>query len=154
MATFSNTLSQEQITFIHAQKMFFVGSCAGGRDVNISPKGVTPLRILGANMAVYPDFHGSGNRTAEDIAEGSSVTLMFCSFDTSPYILRLFCTGEILKPGDAAFNTLLAHWDGMNKNEVRQMFLLKIKKVQSSCGYGVPVFEYIGGRKAAENLGA
>jgi len=154
MAKFFDSLTPEHIVFIRAQKVFFIGSCAGGRDVNISPKGIFPLRVLGADMVAYLDLYGSGNRTAEDIAEGSPVTVMFCSFDETPLILRLFCTGEILKPGDAGFDELFVHWEGMAREGVRQIFPLKIKKVQSSCGYGVPVFGYSGEKEAATKLTA
>ncbi|MDD2915984.1 MAG: pyridoxamine 5'-phosphate oxidase family protein [Gallionella sp.] len=139
MAIYFDSLTQKHIDFIRAQKMFFIGSCAGGRNVNISPKGGIPLCILGADMLAYLDLYGSNNRTAEDIAEGSPVTVMFCSFDATPLILRLFCIGEIMKPSDAGFDVLFAHWDGIDITKVRQIFLLKICKVQSSCGYGVPI---------------
>ncbi|MBI5178014.1 MAG: outer membrane protein assembly factor BamE [Nitrospinae bacterium] len=152
MAKLFDSLTEEHIAFIKEQKLFFVGSAAGGRDVNISPKGIFPFRVLGASEAACLDLYGSGNRTAEDIAEGSPVTVMFCSFDESPLILRLFCAGESVKPSDAKFDGLFANWEGMDKNGVRQIFLLKIKQVQSACGYGVPVFKYSGEKHVAEEL--
>ncbi len=132
--------------------MFFVGTSAPGKSVNVSPKGVTPLKVLGKNKAAYIDFAGSGNRTAEDIAEGSTVTVMFCSFSAEPLILRLFCNGEAVTPSDAKFAELSLLWPDVPGKHVRTIFMLDIFKVQTSCGYGVPVFEYIGLKPTVSGL--
>lgn len=63
---------------------------------------------------------------------------MFCSFGESPRILRLFCTGEVIEWDSPRFEGFL---EKMGKNKIdgaRAVISLKIWKVQTSCGYGVP----------------
>ncbi len=90
----------------------------------------------------YIHTSGSGNRTAEDLAAGSSVTLMFCSFEEKPLILRLYCRGETLAPGDPRFDELLPLWDDFACERIRNIFLFDVFRVQESCGWGVPLFSY------------
>lgn len=37
---------------------------------------------------------GSGNETANHILQNGRITFMWCSFETRPLILRLYCYGE------------------------------------------------------------
>lgn len=157
MGKFYDSLDEKQMDFIKAQKVFFVGTSSAKNGINISPKGLYPVKVLDSNRVAYMGLPGSGNRTADDIAEGSSVTLMFCSFDENPKILRLFCTGETLKKGDADFNKLASLWDtgdgnGKTAERARDIFLLHIEKVHTSCGYGVPIFSYVGDKRQATTL--
>ena len=50
-----------QRDFIARQHMFFVATAAAGGRVNLSPKGLDALRVLGPNMVAYLDRTGSGN---------------------------------------------------------------------------------------------
>jgi predicted pyridoxine 5'-phosphate oxidase superfamily flavin-nucleotide-binding protein len=52
-----------QRDFILRQQMFFVATAAAGGRVNLSPKGLDGLRVLGPNAVVYLDRTGSGNET-------------------------------------------------------------------------------------------
>ena len=157
MGKFSESLGEEHVDFIKTQKIFFVGTAADKKGVNISPKGIYSIKVLDKNRVAYLGLPGSGNRTAEDIAEGSSVTLMFCSFDEKPMIVRLFCKGETFRKGDVGFDKLAALWNGdSGKNpaeRARDIFLLHIERVQRSCGFGVPIYSYIGDKKEAGQLG-
>lgn len=152
MAKFFDSLNQSHLDFIAAQKIFFIGSTAPGKDTNISPKGMFDLKDVGPNRLAYIHTSGSGNRTAEDLAAGSGVTLMFCSFDEKPLILRLYCRGEALAPGDPRFEELLPRWDGFARERIRNIFLFDVFRVQESCGYGVPLFSYKGERPDGQNL--
>jgi hypothetical protein len=156
MGKFYDSLEKKHIRFIEAQKIFFVGTASGDKGINISPKGVYPVKVLDKNRVAYLGLAGSGNRTAQDIAAGSGVTLMFCSFDENPGILRLFCRGEALKKDDAGFNRLASLWDGgdgrKSAERAREIFLLHVEKVHTSCGFGVPVFSYIGDKPEAGRL--
>ena len=157
MGKFFESLSEEHVGFIKAQKVFFVGTVSGEKGINISPKGVYSIKVLDKNRVAYLSLPGSGNRTAEDIAEGSGVTLMFCSFDEKPMIVRLFCKGETFEKGGDGFEKLAALWDGDGgKNgaaRARDIFLLHIEKVQRSCGFGVPIYSYVGDKREAGQLG-
>ena len=156
MAKFFDSLEKEHISFIEAQKMFFVGTATADKGINLSPKGIYSVKILDKNRVACLSLPGTGNRTAQDIAEGSSVTLLFCSFDEKPMIVRLFCIGETFKKGDDGFDKLAALWNGDGgKNpaeRARDIFLLHIRKVQRSCGFGVPIFSYIGDKKESKLL--
>lgn len=156
MGKFYNSLDEKQMDFIKAQKVFFVGTSSAKNGINISPKGIYPVKVLDSKRVAYLGLSGSGNRTAKDIAEGSSVTLMFCSFDENPKIVRLFCRGEAFQKGENGFAKLAALWnggDGENPAErARDIFLLHIEKVHLSCGFGVPIFSYAGDKRQASLL--
>lgn len=152
MAKLFDFLNQSHLDFIAAQKVFFIGSTAPGKDTNISPKGMFDLKNVGPNRLAYIHTSGSGNRTAEDLAAGSGVTLMFCGFDEKPLILRLYCRGEALVPSDPRFEELLPLWDGFTDKRIRNIFLFDVFRVQESCGWGVPLFSYTGERPESRLL--
>ncbi|MDH5543232.1 MAG: pyridoxamine 5'-phosphate oxidase family protein [Nitrospinota bacterium] len=152
MAKLFDSLEQEHIDFINAQKLFFTGTNSGSKGVNISPKGIEPLKILGPNSIAYIDFIGSGNRMAEDLMEGSPVTIMFCSFDEKPLILRLYCNGKTIKNGEPGFDDKISLWNRKPDKNIRQVFIFDITKVMTSCGWGVPLFKYNGERSESRKL--
>ncbi|MBI5638309.1 MAG: pyridoxamine 5'-phosphate oxidase family protein [Nitrospinae bacterium] len=152
MAKVFDSLNQSHLDFIASQKIFFIGSAASGKDTNVSPKGMFDLKSVGPNRLAYIHTPGSGNRTAEDIAAGNTVTLMFCSFDEKPLILRLYCRGEALAPGDPRFEELLPLWNGFAREQVRDIFVFSVHRVQESCGWGVPLFTYNGERPEGNRL--
>jgi hypothetical protein len=86
-------LSDLDKEFITNQHMFFIASCSG-KEVNLSPRGYDCFRVTGDSEAVFLDYAGSGNRTATDITANGEVTVVFCSFDEKPLILRLFLQGR------------------------------------------------------------
>lgn len=152
-------LEPEHREFIQRQRLFFTASAAATGRVNVSPKGLDALRVLGEREAVYLDRTGSGNETAAHLHADGRLTLMFCAFEGLPRILRLYGQGRILRRGGPEYTRLLA--DAFSNEEppgARQMVWLDIDLVQTSCGYGVPLFEYEGERptltKWAEAKGA
>ncbi|MGB7743403.1 MAG: pyridoxamine 5'-phosphate oxidase family protein, partial [Terracidiphilus sp.] len=133
--------------FIERQRIFFVASAAREGRVNLSPKDRAALRLLGANRAAYLDVTGSGNETAAHIRKDGHVTLMFCAFEGPPMILRLYGRGKVLARGSKAFQEMLAaSFDGEERPGARQIVVVDVDLVQTSCGYGVPLFEYSGER--------
>lgn len=133
--------------FIARQHIFFNASAAEQGRVNISPKDAASLRILGANQALYLDQTGSGNETAAHLRRQDRLTLMFCAFEGAPVILRLYGLGRIVPRDSAEYRELLASaYDGVEPPGARQMVLLDVDLVQTSCGYGVPFFDYVGER--------
>ncbi|KAL9027960.1 MAG: hypothetical protein Q9196_003599 [Gyalolechia fulgens] len=124
------------------QPVFFTASAPlTGSHVNVSPKGLpsSTFTIFTPNSAAYIDATGSGSETVSHVYENGRVTIMFCSFDASPRILRFFCWGRIVEYDDRKrFLELLGR---MGKEEIegaRAVVELRVWKVQTSCGYGVP----------------
>jgi len=133
--------------FILQQHIFFTASAAAEGRVNVSPKDGASLRILSANSVAYLDQTGSGNETAAHLRANGRLTLMFCAFEGAPTILRLYGRGKVLARGSAAYRELLASaFDHEESLSARQMVVLEIDLVKTSCGYGVPLFDYIGER--------
>lgn len=148
MADFYPELKEEHRRFISRQRVFFVASAPpGGGRVNLSPKGYRSLAVLDSRTVAYVDYPGSGNATARHIKEGGSVTLMFCSFEARPMILRLFCRGEVLTLEEAERRGLLAKMKLEVPEYARQVILLHVEEVMTSCGYGVPYYKYLGDRE-------
>lgn len=145
MATWYDSIDDDRRAFIERQHLFFVATApAGASDgfANLSPKGRNLLRVLGPNLVAYLDYPGSGNETATHLATNDRITLMFCSFEGAPGILRLYGRGRRL---DIADPEVLAHRDafGADLHEfVRQAFFIDVERVQTSCGYAVPLMDF------------
>ncbi len=133
--------------FILKQHIFFTASAAARGRVNLSPKDAVSLRILSKNRVAYLDLTGSGNETAAHLGADGRLTLMFCAFEGAPTILRLYGRGKVLSRGSAEYRELLASaFDHEESPGARQMVVLDVDRVQTSCGYGVPLFDYAGER--------
>lgn len=146
MAKLYDTLNETLKQFIHEQKLFFVASVAAGENVNLSPKGYETLAIIDNTTVCYLDYPGSGNETATHTRSGGRLTMMFCSFEKKPLILRLYGEGEVVSTEDERFDKLISLFKEKELDIVRQVIVLNIKSVMTSCGYGVPFFEYKGDR--------
>lgn len=133
--------------FILRQKVFFTASAAAGSRVNISPRGTDALHLVDANTVVYLDRTGSGNETAAHLRADGRLTIMFCAFEGAPQTLRLYGRGRILRRGSPDYDRLLAGaFNGTEPPGARQIVMLNIDLVQTSCGYGVPLFAHTGDR--------
>lgn len=133
--------------FIHRQRIFFNASAAPGGHVNLSPRDGKSLRVLDDSTVVYLDLTGSGNETAAHLAISGRLTLMFCAFEGPPLILRLYGQGRRVRRGSEEYNRLFAaHFGADEPLGARQMIVLHVDLVQTSCGYNVPLFEYKGER--------
>ena len=133
--------------FLLKQHIFFNASAAQDGRVNVSPRDVASLRVLDERTVVYLDQTGSGNETAAHLRANGRLTLMFCAFDGPPMILRLYGKGRIIPRGMLEYLTLLASaFSDTESSGARQMVMLGVDLVQTSCGYGVPFFDYVGER--------
>lgn len=137
-------LNERLIHFIEAQKLFFVATAGAGGRINLSPKGMDSLRVLDDNRIAWLNLTGSGNETAAHILEQNRMTVMFCAFEGNPLILRLYGSAEILHDGDAEWEELSSLFPTLPG--ARQIFVLQIELVQTSCGFGVPLYTYQGER--------
>ena len=139
-------ITDELRAFIERQPLFFVASAplAAEGHVNLSPKGLDSLRVLGPRRVAYLDLTGSGNETAAHLAENGRITLMFCAFEGPPRILRLYGAGTVLLPGDAEWDALRPRFP--DYPGVRQIVVVEVERVQTSCGFAVPRMELVGQR--------
>jgi hypothetical protein len=133
--------------FIEQQKLFFVGTAAREGKVNVSPKGMDSLRVLGPNRIVWLNLTGSENETAAHLLDAPRMTLMWCSFEPQPMIVRAYGDARIMHPRDTEWGELASLFP-LNPG-ARQLLDLDVSMVLTSCGFGVPLFEFLGHR---ENL--
>ncbi len=133
-------LSALHIQFIAEQKMFFVATAAANGHVNLSPKGLDAFRVISNNQIVWLNLTGSGNETAAHILENSRMTIMFCAFQGRPIILRLYGQARALYERDSEWEIYAKHFDLIAGT--RQIFVMDIDLVQTSCGMAVPLFEF------------
>jgi hypothetical protein len=73
---------------------------------------------------------------------------MFCAFDGPPNILRLYGKGRTVLPGDPEWADLTPLFS--LPLATRQIIVADIHKVQTSCGFSVPLYEYTGERDHAD----
>jgi hypothetical protein len=140
MARFYPELNDELTAFVRAQKVFFVASAPTQGRINLSPKGMDTLRCLDSRTVAYMDITGSGNETAAHVIENGRLTMMFCSFTGEPMILRLSGRGRVVHQRDAEWVALAPAFPPLTAR--RQIIVLDIDMVQTSCGAGVPVYEF------------
>ncbi|MCP5088052.1 MAG: pyridoxamine 5'-phosphate oxidase family protein [Rhodobacteraceae bacterium] len=146
-----NRMTDKHQDFVRRQKIFFTGSAAPTGRVNISPRPTDVFRVIGPNTVAYLDYLGSGNETAAHALQLPRMTIMLCAFEGPPRILRLYGTPHIHPKGSDGYATLLAdHYDNRAPRNARKIVLLDIDMVQASCGYGVPLFDYVEDRKSLE----
>jgi len=132
--------------FILAQHIFFVATAplTASGHINLSPKGTDTFRVLSPNRVAYLDMTGSGNETSAHLLENQRITFMFCAFEGAPNILRLYGTGKAVLPGQPDWDELAAHFKLFFG--LRQIIVADITRVQTSCGYGVPLYDFVGDR--------
>ena len=136
MAEFFDALSDQHVAFVERQPVFFVATAAADVRVNLSPKGMDCFRVLSANRVAYLDVQGSGNETNAHLIADGRITIMFCAFDNPALILRLYGHGHPVLPQDSEWGEHAAHFDPLPGT--RQIFVIEVDQVQTSCGWGVP----------------
>ena len=137
-------LEHSHKAFIQKQQLYFVGTASTEGYVNLSPKGLDSFRILDDSTVAWLNLTGSGNETAAHVLENGRMTLMFCSFDKQPLIMRLYGQATVVHPRDKRWTELAALFPSYTG--ARQIFSLDLALVQTSCGYPVPYFRLEGER--------
>lgn len=133
-------LTDDLAGFIQRQKLFFVGTAANDGRVNVSPKGMDTLRVVTEDRVVWLNLTGSSNETAAHLRENDRITLMFCAFEGDPLILRLYGHARIFHPHDTEWDSLATFFPAIPGT--RQIIDMSVDLVQTSCGFGVPFFEF------------
>ncbi len=133
---FTDILLDKHIEMIGKQPIFFVATAAEGGRINLSPKGYDTFRMLSPHQVAYLDLGGSGNETHAHLAADGRITIMFCNFDRPALILRIYGRGRAVLPQDDGWDALAAHFTLLPGT--RQIFVIDVDSVQTSCGWGVP----------------
>jgi hypothetical protein len=151
MAKLFDCITDELQRFIANQQIFFVGTAplSSTGHVNLSPKGLDSLRILSPRQVAYLDLTGSGNETSAHLQENGRITFMFCAFQGAPCILRLYGSGYTVLPTSPKWEELYSLFSFIPGT--RQIIVADIERVQTSCGNGVPLYEYQGQRDVMVN---
>lgn len=160
MATYHASITDEQAELIRNAPLFFVASAdpnlaRGPHDVgpvNVSVKGGVPLHILGPNKVAYLDYKGSGNETARHGSAGGPVTVMVSSFDGEDAAsVRLFGRARVMNVEQSQHAELLLKFPAQElKGAPRQVIEIEIDNTMTSCGYGVPVMQFVRDRRVAD----
>src|SRR5690606_13737622 len=87
---------------------------------------------------------GSGNETATYVLEDGRMTIMFCAFEGRPVVLRLYGKAQVYHPRDEQWQLYAERLQMLPG--ARQIFVLDIEFAQTTCGLGVPFYEYKGER--------
>jgi hypothetical protein len=135
-------IDERNAEFIRGQRVFFVATAplSGDGHVNLSPKGLESLAILGPREVAYVDLVGSGVETAAHLRENGRIVFLFCAFEGPPRILRLHGRGEVVEPADASWAELAARLP--EHPQARAIVRARIVRISDSCGYGVPLYRY------------
>jgi hypothetical protein len=143
MARTYSEINNELKNWIEMQPMFFVASAPLQADghINISPRGLDTLRVLNQHEVIILDLTGSGNETAAHLHDNGRLTIMFCAFSSEPRILRLYGQGRVVLPTHLDWTNYHRLFDP-SLSGVRQIFHLQIQRVQTSCGFGVPLMTF------------
>lgn len=146
MGKFYDSIKPAHQAFAEKQHIFFVSTAPLSAEghVNLSPKGLDCFRFLAENKVGYMDLISSGNETSAHTRENGRITIMFCSFEGAPLILRLYGKGHAVLPGSAEWDLHAPKFTIYPST--RQLIVADIDLVQTSCGFGVPLFHYAGER--------
>jgi len=136
-------INKELKKWIEKQHMFFLASAPLQSDghINLSPRGLDSLRIINETEVLILDLTGSGNETAAHLHENGRMTVMLCAFDGDPRILRLYGHGTVIQKNDNTWHAYRHQFEN-DIPGVRQIFHLQVSRVQTSCGFGVPLMTF------------
>lgn len=149
MADWYDHIDDARRAFIERQHIFFVGTApsdAADGYPNVSPKGRTLVKVLSPNLIGWLDYPGSGNETARHTAENGRITVMFCSFEATAGTMRVYGRGRAVDLDDPLLTTHRGAFLSDAHPYVRQAFFVDVEKVQTSCGYSIPRFEFLNER--------
>ncbi|MEJ2693956.1 MAG: pyridoxamine 5'-phosphate oxidase family protein [Candidatus Thiodiazotropha sp.] len=146
MGKIYDRITDKHTQFIIRQQLFFVATATAEGRINLSPKGLDSLRILTPNQVVWLNLTGSGNETAAHLLEDGRMTLMFCAFEGESKVLRLYGRARSHQEGSETWEAHIGRFPRLPG--ARQVIVMEVEQVASSCGFGVPLFDYLGQREA------
>lgn len=134
--------------FVESQKVFFVATSplAANGHVNLSPRGIPgTFRMLDEHTFAWLDTSGSGSETIAHLRENGRVTVMFCAFEGAPNIVRFHGRGRVVSRYDDEY--LLLEPLFVDLPGARAVIVVEIERISDSCGFGVPLMDYVGERE-------
>src|ERR1017187_6124136 len=136
-------------SFLLSQPVFFVASAplSGKGLVNCSPKSNDgELAVIDPHRIAHPDRTGSGVETIAHLRENGRIVLMFCAFEGPPRIVRIHGHGSVIARDDEGFAELADRFATKRLEGARSIIVVAAERVSDSCGYGVPLMEFVGHR--------
>ena len=132
--------------WIATQPVFFVATAplAGDGLLNLSPRGLDCLSVLGPRTLAWVDGTGSGVETIAHLQENSRIVLMWCAFTGPPKIVRVHGIGRVCLPGSPEYDDVLARHP--DQPSPRAVIVVEADRISDSCGYGVPLMDLVGER--------
>jgi hypothetical protein len=106
--------------------------------------------VIDDHSVAYLDIFGSGSETIAHLRENGRICVMFCAFSGPPRILRLHGHGEPVFPEDPRFEELiddLEFEEAVQSEARRSVILVSVERIADSCGYDVPLMDYVGQRE-------
>jgi hypothetical protein len=151
MGKIFDIITPETADWIRNQKLFFVATAplSPQGHVNCSPKGLDTFRIIDEKTVAYQDLTGSGAETIAHLRENGRITILYCSFEGPPKIRRLYGRGESIVKTDPRFGKLASLFPP--HRGTRSIILVQVNRIQDSCGFGVPLYDYKGEREQLDN---
>jgi hypothetical protein len=110
------------------------------------------FRVLGSTRVAWLNVTGSGNETAAHVQVVPRMTIMFCAFEGTPVILRLYGQARVVHKTDPEWTPLYSLFEPLPG--ARQIFDVTLDLVQTSCGMAVPFHRYEGEREQLSDWAA
>lgn len=126
--------------FVEAQPVFFVATAPSGDDghVNVSPKGLAgTFTVVDEHTVAYLDLTASGAETIAHVRQNGRITVMFCSFDRAPNVVRLHGRGRVVGRYDEEFEAWAARFEP--NPHARAVIVVDVERISDSCGYSLPL---------------
>jgi hypothetical protein len=147
-------ISDELASWLRSQPVFFVATAplsAEGR-LNLSPRGLDCLSVLGPHRVAWVDLTGSGVETVAHLRENGRIVVMWCAFEGPPKIVRVHGRGRVCLPGSPEHDEVTAQHP--QHLSTRAVVVVDVERVSDSCGYGVPLMDLVGERDQLDRWAA
>jgi hypothetical protein len=139
--------------WLTSQPVFFVGTAplSGDGHVNVSPKGMAgTFAVFDQHRVGYLDYYGSGSETIAHLRENGRITLMFAAFEGRPTIVRLYGKGRLVLTQDPEFASLRPYFPKQRVTAQRAIVMVDLDRVSDSCGYAVPLMDFVADRQVLD----
>ena len=128
------------------QPVFFVATAPSRRRPRQSvAEGPRHLRGARPERVAYLDLTGSGVETIAHLRENGRITLMLCAFEGDPeHLPRVRPRRPCTRSAAPSFDALAPDFPELPG--ARSIIEVAVDRVSTSCGYAVPLMDYVGER--------